>query len=1061
MTSDEFDFKLHVENLINKESYKPCEPVKEYYINTQFIKEINIPQISLESPKIHVHCKITDDFSAMQQYSHDEESVPPKVVCWNDLSVLDSKTATKTVRAGLKHQYKCLTDKLTFTFDTVSHGNKDLIPENTEDTQLIYHVIDPTMTQKSNAATVPSSRLIMSRSGSQIYSLTDPSQISTPHTSYSPIQEDPQSLRFATGQVPDGTIFIFDCGFADDALKVITESGRDLIVLAATQDTLNYYPQLPCDLFTSCLLTPSKVAILWEIQNNADIRTGLLSDIDIMYLIDIFNEHNITSDLLEMLDKALEAYVDEIASEVLESNPHLFQKVFRQSSFLAHLFTNFIFSHKMMKTISAVPTSFPSLPDMSTHELWDSFFFQVDRALYSLKESMKPTPRNIFAYNDLLDEQMKHLENWLLFPKSDRPQPLELPFIEILIVSPAFFQRAVHFCAKYLEISDSSTKSLMHTRTFPILPTMLDSEILAEADDETIADFTFVIINCLLLRTSLISLFGDHIDFWLKHVNSEVIKLAIYSLSMLLMFTRNKKAAEKLNTPEFVELLNNKFTKNEKSSLVRTISHIILGQLGYGVRQPLELMKDEINPMARAAIVSRVIATLDKEQSPEVREELIYDLTALMSDPYNRVREESLVALSHALSSYPQNFYDELKEYIATFNDDNIANSITKLLGQSFNILMYEPSTRVSQRIEEFLCFLSGRFDRVNTSILESNFVSGLMNRIAHPPAKKQSVSLSYTVNQMVVDEVPLVGSPSVSPTGLLACPDIIGRLHVQVPAFGVPARQVFNFFKNSMKPDHIPDDFKKIYTRRMQNKQTVEFQTFIDDFRLLSVSNRSQVCVVNTQNQFDAESSFWLNEPDTQSSVVVDYMHKNSQLIYSSGGISQKVRLYDISTLRAIQDMRIPKKQIYGMQWLKPYSSLFYVAQDDLIIYDTRLQKSVATIEGSGSQFLSANSCTAMPLYILESTKNGHIGMVDMRMMKTVAKAEVGSNIKKFDVHRQLPYGVALTNSLTGISFENGSILTFKQTLDVTPEAYCLHLSENLCSVRSGNIIKSFTIMY
>ncbi|EAY18006.1 hypothetical protein TVAG_113500 [Trichomonas vaginalis G3] len=1003
----------------------------------------------------------------LQQYSFDEETVPPKVVCWNDLSALDSKSAEKTVRAGIKHEYKVFSDKLSFTFDSVSHGNKDMlpIPENTSDMQLIYHVIDPTITQKSRAATnasVQSSRLILSRSGSQFYSLTDPSLISTPIAPSSPIQEDPPSLRFLSGQVPDNTVFIFDCSFADDALKVLTEKSKDIIVLAASQDTLNYYPQLPCDLFTSCLLTPSKVAVLWEIQNNTNIRSGFLSDIDIQILIDIFNEYHVFSEILDMLDKALEAYVDTMASEVMESNPYLFQKVFRKNTFLSRLFTNFIFSHRMMKTISAIPTSFPPLPDMSTHELWDSFFFQVDRALYSLKESMKPTPRNIFAYNDLLEEQMKHLENWLLFPKKDRPSPMELPFVEILISSPEFFKRSIHFCAKFVEISEERTKSLMETRTFPILHLILkDKSTIEESGDETIADFTFVIISCVLLKSSLLNYFTDYIDFWLMLMKSETEKLAIYSLSMLLLFSCIEKGIQKLNDEKFIQEMM-LFTKSDKSPYLRTLSHIILGHLGHGIKEPLEEMQDENDPMARAAIVSRVITTIDKETSDTARDEMIFNLIALLNDPYNRVREESLIALSHSLATQPPNFFSTLKDYVATFNDDSVESSIVKLLAHTINILMYEPSTRVSQRIEEFLCYIDAQIVNVQTKPLESNFTNGLLNRIAHPPITKTNVSLSYSANQMIADECILTGSPSISPSGLLSCADTAGRMHAQVTSYGIPARQVYNFFKTSLVPEHIPYDFKTMYNNRLQARSMIEYQTFIDDMRVLTVSNRSQLCVINTLNNFDAESSFWMNEPDNPSMVYVDYMHKNAHLLFSSGGNSSKIRIYDIGSLKSITDIRIKRKPLSKMQWLKPYSTLFYVAQDNVYIYDSRMQKQVAAVEGSDMNFLSANACTAMPLYMLQSSKNGKIRMIDMRTMKTVAEEGIGGTVKMFDVHTQLPYAVALTNnSFVGISFENGTISTVKQDLDTTPDGFCLHSRENLCAIRSVNTIYSRALLY
>ena len=175
------------------------------------------------------------------------------------------------------------------------------------------------------------------------------------------------------------------------------------------------------------------------------------------------------------------------------------------------MFANFLFAVRMMKSVSTRPMSVPVMPDLTYHPLWDSFDLQVDRALYSIKENLNPTPTNIFSYNELLREQLKKLETWLWFPARKRPSPDELPFIPQLLSNPEFFPPTIKFCAQYLQISHDCIQIFLKTKTFPLLPKLMNNETLR--DNQSIAYYSFVIVNCILFDTSLKEYFEDDVDY--------------------------------------------------------------------------------------------------------------------------------------------------------------------------------------------------------------------------------------------------------------------------------------------------------------------------------------------------------------------------------------------------------------------------------------------------------------------------------------------------------------------------------------------------------------------
>ena len=170
---------------------------------------------------------------------------------------------------------------------------------------------------------------------------------------------------------------------------------------------------------------------------------------------------------------------------------------------------------------------------------------------------------------------------------------------------------------------------------------------------------------------------------------------------------------------------------------------------------------------------------------------------------------------------------------------------------------------------------------------------------------------------------------------------------------------------------------------------------------------------------------------------------------------------IYDIESQKKLEDIRLPRQTTHSIQWLKPYSSLFYVAQDNFLLFDNRVKSHIAQIDGGGIDFLSANCTCAMPLYLISSTKSGVVQMYDMRMMKSVAKNDLGTPLKQFDVHKQLPFAVGLTQDIVSFSFENGELTPDDQDIGLGIDAFALHQNESTCAVRFGNTVKVCVIDY
>ncbi|KAH0788099.1 regulatory-associated protein of mTOR isoform X1 [Histomonas meleagridis] len=1069
--NQELDWKSKIELLTDQETTATWKPFPNNYVNTRPSVDIHIPQISLHAPSIHVLCKITDDFASIQQYAFDEESLPPKVLCWNDVSALDVKMATKTVKSGVEKEYRTLIrdDQCQFSisFQSVSVGNRSHLPLKDSEL-LVYHVLDPTLSQKSRMTpTVSQSKsklktsLKTSLSNNELHNYQETTSINQSKqyfqmTQQPPIHDDIDGLKRLRDEIDRSAIFILDCNFAKKALDVLSNLHQNYIIFAATSGSLLYTPRLPCDLFTSCMLTPAKVALLWQTQNYSDIRSGLLSEIDLQSMIDLFNDSECANDMLSLLEQALVSYVDKMAYESLQDNLQLFYSCFRQNKFLSSLFTNFIFAVRMMKSVSTLPISEPALPDLTYHPLWDSFDLQVDRALYSIKESLNPSPTNLFSMSELLEEQVRKLQTWMLFPAKGRPVPDELPFLELLLFIPEFRANSIKFCSNYVRSSRSAVSQFLNTRAFSIL---LKSNILEDLQDpETITYFSYLIVNCALFDKSMKKSFEHMVLFWLEHIKSNNEELIIASLSFLLLFSTDPQKLELYHSQNLETRLQELVNHNETK--IRTLSHLMLSNMKVPLEFPVKKICDEKAPLCRATFVSRITTTMNSSINVDerLRTELYYDLILSLNDPYQLVREESLVALSHALSNENPQFLASLQNYLSEWRDDKANNPLVTLLGHELQILQFEPSRRVKERLFEFLLFLSNKFDDKNVQPLESNLTNSCLTKIVESTASNLNPPI-FSSKAMNVEST-LIGIPAFSPSGLFACGDIYGNIHSQVMDSGIIVYD--DFVSNKIFKSSLTTRFKPLFNISIETNKTISYLQYIDDMKLLAISNKSQVIVRDVNIIEDSVVSFWMTPPDICNNAIADYNSSSFQILHSTG--KSMAHIFDIETQQKIIDIRIPRINIHNMKWLNSYSSLFYIAQNDLSIFDVREKKAVAKIDGCGVDLVNCNCTLAMPLYLMTAHEK-YVSIIDMRMMETLPnKICTQLPIQQFEIHKYLPFAVGCYgNKLRSFLFEDENNLEQPEVQDFpgVPDAFSLHPTEASCAVRVGNKIQCMIIDY
>jgi len=188
---------------------------------------------------------------------------------------------------------------------------------------------------------------------------------------------------------------------------------RDCIHLAACRadEVLPMNPDLPADLFTSCLTTPIDMALRIFILQNP-----LLSKITVDQVKKIPGRTSDRKSPRGELYWIFTSVTDTIAWSVLPRP--LFKKLFRQDLMVAALFRNFLLADRIMRAYNCHPISNPPLPETHNHPMWDAWDLAVDQCLNQMPDVVEKAER--------LEKEKAERERHNTGDKTDKPEQVEL-----------------------------------------------------------------------------------------------------------------------------------------------------------------------------------------------------------------------------------------------------------------------------------------------------------------------------------------------------------------------------------------------------------------------------------------------------------------------------------------------------------------------------------------------------------------------------------------------------------------------------------------------------------
>ncbi|GAB4817626.1 hypothetical protein N2152v2_004672 [Parachlorella kessleri] len=242
-----------------------------------------------------------------------------------------------------------------------------------------------------------------------------------------------------------------------------------LLCACAENEVLPQNPDLPADIFTSCLTTPIKVALRWFCSRSLLRHEGVTKE-----LIDrIPGKQTDRKTPLGELNWIFTAITDTIAWNVLPRA--LFQKLFRQDLLVASLFRNLLLAERIMRGANCSPCTYPRLPPTHQHPMWQAWDMAAEMCLLQLPELLSGEGSQDYQPSPFFSEQLTAFELWLEHGSPDKRPPEQLPIVLQVLLSQVHRLRALVLLGRFLDMGAWAVDLALSVGIFPYVLKLLQT----------------------------------------------------------------------------------------------------------------------------------------------------------------------------------------------------------------------------------------------------------------------------------------------------------------------------------------------------------------------------------------------------------------------------------------------------------------------------------------------------------------------------------------------------------------------------------------------------------
>jgi regulator-associated protein of mTOR len=624
-----------------------------------------------------------------------------KEECWIDPTVTSQtpgNTPMNQIGKALQTQYEQLSMRTRY---------KLLLDPTTDETRKY------TSTLRRNAR---NERVLFHYNGHGVPKPTSSGEIWVFNRNYT--QYIPLSLYDLQSWIGAPSLFVYDCSdagliisnfnkFADKHQLEFEEARRrdpnveyvdfsDCIHLAACREkeSLPTNPELPADVFTSCLTDPITMAVRFFILQNP-LPTNVTTR----------DAHNIPGKVSERrtpigeLNWIFTAITDTIAWNSL-SKP-LFKKLFRQDLMVAALFRNFLLAQRIMRVYHCHPVSHPEIPQTHNHPLWRSWDLAVELILAQLPDlqaEARGEKEYVYKHSEFFSEQLTAFEVYLTQGAVEQKIPEQLPIVLQVLLSQVHRLRALILLSKFLDLGPWAVNLALSIGIFPYVLKLLQSQAV-----ELKPVMVFIWARILAVDKSCQGdLLKDNGYQYFVNILNPGSGIPIYNASehramcafIVAMFCKDYNQGQRASlSTELIESCLDHL-RDDESPLLRQWSCLCLSKIWVDYEEAKWV---GIRCMAHERLCELVFDPL-----AEVRVAMLYALTAFLGirdvTPQVATIEESIASMVLVMSADGNSMVRrELLIFFSTF----MARYKTKFIVSAFEQFAEDAMTDVQSKMEE------------------------------------------------------------------------------------------------------------------------------------------------------------------------------------------------------------------------------------------------------------------------------------------------------------------------------------------------------------------------
>ncbi|XP_042311574.1 regulatory-associated protein of mTOR isoform X4 [Sceloporus undulatus] len=439
-------------------------------------------------------------------------------------------------------------------------------------------------------------------------------------------------------------------------------SMKNCIQLAACEasELLPMIPDLPADLFTSCLTTPIKIALRWFcMQKSVRLVPGVTLDL----IEKIPGRLNDRRTPLGELNWIFTAITDTIAWNVLPRD--LFQKLFRQDLLVASLFRNFLLAERIMRSYNCTPVSSPRLPPTYMHAMWQAWDLAVDICLSQLPTIIEEG--TAFRHSPFFAEQLTAFQVWLTMGVENRNPPEQLPIVLQVLLSQVHRLRALDLLGRFLDLGPWAVSLALSVGIFPYVLKLLQSSAR-----ELRPLLVFIWAKILAVDSSC---------------QADLVKDNGHKYFLSVLADPYMPAEHRTMTAFILAVIVNNYNTGQEACLQGNLIAICLEQLN----DPHPLLRQWV-----AICLGRIWQNFDSARWCGVRDSAHEKLYSLLSDPIPEVR----CAAVFALGTFVGNSAERTDH--STTIDHNVAMMLAQLINDGSPMVRKELVVALSHLVIQY-----------------------------------------------------------------------------------------------------------------------------------------------------------------------------------------------------------------------------------------------------------------------------------------------------------------------------------------------------------------------